>query len=309
MLRRGGSRLGALLLASLWAGLSWIFPTSPTLCWSPPRGKKRAAWQGSERLAYTSGKLKITARCFRPRIRNAAATAHPAIIYCHDGVSGISRETLLFCREMADWGYVVFAPAFRGEDGSDGEVEVAKGEVQDVLSAISFVKKLPGVDPRRIALLGTSHGALIAILAASRTSEIVALIECYGVTNVYAWWDYLKTHGFDTDDPLSRKTYGKGPKDRPQAFEIRDARAVAHRISCPVLILHGEKDRIVPADQAIEFHSVLVRLGKNATFKQYKDAGHGFLVYAPPFRSRDSDSVARKQALDDVRDFLVQTMR
>lgn len=223
---------------------------------------------------YTSDGLKVKGLLFVP----PGAKRFPLVVFSHDGISGISKYHRLSSARLAKAGYVVFAPSYRGEDGSEGTVEVAKGEVRDVLNALPLLAALPEVDPDRIALAGASHGALISLLAAARNPQVKAVVAAYGVTDIYRWWDYLKKANKVGNDEVTRRTYGGGPQDRPESFAIRHALAVSDKIRCPVLILQGEKDDIVPPEQG---RFLKEALGSRAQLELYPDALHGFLVYAP----------------------------
>jgi len=258
-------------------------------------------------LFYQSGKLKIRALLYRPAPPSGTSrpTRFPGIIYNHDGVDGITPMTRHWCRNLAAQGFVILAPSYRGEDGSEGMVEVAKGEVDDALAALDLLAKRAEVDPRHLAMVGTSHGALISILAASRTSRLAAVVAGYGVMDPYSWWEHLQRNHFDTSDPLTRRTFGLGPDDRPASFRIRDARRVASRIKCPVLILQGEKDLVVPPGQARELDQALRAAAVPVSLRLYPDAGHGFLIYAEPgpeFGPREI--IQARQANDELVVFL-----
>lgn len=240
---------------------------------------------------YMSGKLQVKGLLFLP----PSAEPLPAVVFCHDGISGISREHRLSSLRLARAGYVVFSPAYRGEDGSEGVVEVAKGEVQDVLASLPLLAELPQVDGDRIALAGASHGALISALAAARSPRVKAVVMAYGVADIYSWWDYLKATNQLGNDPVTARTYGKGPIHRPHSFAIRNAVSVANSIDCPVLILQGEKDTIVPPDQALKMKAALDKAGKPNEMKLYPDCLHGFLVYAPYLDDADPKEKAQTE--------------
>ena len=254
------------LLVSIWLLLAPGLVAERTL--PPVQGVSVREW------TYPSDGLKVKGLLFVP----AEARKLPLVIFSHDGISGVSKYHRLASARLAKAGYVVFAPSYRGEDGSEGTVEVAKGEVRDVLNAIPLLCLLPEVDPQRIGLAGASHGALISLLAAARSDQVKAVVSAYGVTDIYRWWEYLKKANKVGNDEVTRRTYGQGPQDRPQSFAIRHALGVTDQIRCPVLILQGEKDDIVPADQARVLKEAL---GERAQLQLYPDALHGFLVYAP----------------------------
>lgn len=226
---------------------------------------------------YTSDGLRVKGELYLPPSKERL----PLVLFNHDGISGISREHRLSAVRIARAGYVVFCPSYRGEDGSEGIVEIAKGEVQDVLNSLPLLKSLKQVDPQRIAIAGASHGALISILAASQVKDFKAIVSAYGVMDIYSWYSYLKRTDQLGGDPITSRTYGKGPEKRPQSFKIRNALGAIPKLSAPVLLLQGAKDTIVPLAQAEIMARRLKEAGKAFQIKVYPDALHGFLVYAP----------------------------
>lgn len=278
----------------------------PTWADRPLEVEEVGVWEGVRvsEWTYRSGRLKVKGLLFEP----AGEGPLPCVIFCHDGIQGISREHRLASLRLARHGYVVFSPSYRGEDGSEGEIEIARGEVDDVLNALPLLEALPHVDPQRIGLVGASHGALISVLAASRSDRFRAVVAAYGVMDIYRWWDYLVRTDRLGKDPITRRTYGGGPRDRPEAFRIRNAVSVAHRLRCPVLILHGGRDEVVPPEQARYLKAALDRAGVPNRLVIYPDCLHGFLVYAP-FLEQGVDPAERRQteqAWQVMLDFLEQ---
>jgi dipeptidyl aminopeptidase/acylaminoacyl peptidase len=261
-----------------------------------------------QQITYLSGALRIKARVFWP----VGKGPFPAIVFNHGGVTGISKGTIKRCAELAQAGFAVFASSYRGEDGSDGQVEVAKGEVNDALAGLAWLQANPRVDPRRIAIGGTSHGAAVSLLAAARTNQFRSLVFMYGVSDLYAWYAYLQRTNQLSNDQLTRQTYGDGPQDQPESFKIRNVLSGVDRLPprMPTLILQGGADTIVPPEQAVVLRDALNRSGRPVTLKVYPKSPHGF------FNNRDIEirsSPARGQASVDafntVVGFLRQTLR
>ena len=174
---------------------------------------------------------------------------------------------------------MVFASSYRGEDGSDGRVEVSKGEVDDVLAGMNWIKTQARVDPKRMSMMGTSHGALVGLLAAARTKELRALVFAYGVSDIYKWYQYLLDSKQLANDQLTKDTYGNGPSDRPQSFAIRNGLNFLSKIpvNMPTLILQGEKDTTVPLEQAQLLFDGLTKLERPVILKTYPNSEHGFI--------------------------------
>lgn len=231
------------------------------------------------RWTYRSHHYNVKGLLFIPP--TPAGQKRPVVIFSHDGISGISREHRLSSLRLAKAGYVVFSPSYRGEDGSEGMVEVAKGEVDDVLQAMELLRGVPEADSQRLALVGASHGALISFLAAARSPQVKAVVVAYGVMDIYRWWDYLTRTGKRGRDEVTRRTYGDGPASRPKSFAMRNALGVVPQINCPVLVLQGKKDDIVPYQQAHYLQEAMRKAGKECRVELYPDCLHGFLVYAP----------------------------
>lgn len=225
-------------------------------------------------VAYPSGSLTVRGFLFLPE----GEARSPAVIFNHGGVSGVSEDMKRRARDLAQLGYVVFAPAYRGEGGSEGNIEVAAGEVDDVLAAADLLSRHPRVNSDRMAVAGSSHGALISVLATAREPDrFRCLVECCGVMDVVKWYRYLVENDFDVSDSLSVAVYGHGPEDKPEAFRARMAVTRADRIRIPVLIQQGEKDRIVPPEQARFFEQALRDAGHHEVERRmYPLLGHAF---------------------------------
>jgi dipeptidyl aminopeptidase/acylaminoacyl peptidase len=258
-------------------------------------------------LTYKSGALRIKAFTVRPQI----AGRLPAVILNHGGVDGISQSTKARARDLARAGFAVFASAYRGEDGSDGRIEIAKGEVDDVLNGMKWFSTQPYVDASRVGMFGTSHGALIGLIAASRSPSLRGLVFAYGVADIYAWYRYLVDSKQLGQDALTKEIYGNGPEDKPQNFLERHGLRVVPRLSnrLPILIQQGAKDTVVPLEQAQILARELEKHGKRYRLEVYPNSAHGFITSREAVLKRFGESSAAYGESVDAWDAAVRFLR
>lgn len=258
-------------------------------------------------VRYPSGELMVTGWLFVNPF--SAVDVEPCLVFNHGGVDGVTETTRAKARWLAKQGYVVFAPSYRGEDDSEGEIEVAMGEVDDVLAAIDELAKHPGIQADRFVLVGTSHGALVSVKAAARPQacgRVRAVVAAYGVMNIYAWYQHLLDNDFDVSDPLSRRIYGEGPQDKPEAFAARHALNVIDALcSSPVMVVQGARDAIVPVAQAHTLGAALAARGREGDRVAVYDHGeHGFLFWSDATKRSAEQLADTGRAWSDILAFL-----
>lgn len=144
-------------------------------------------------------------------------------------------------------------------------------DVEDTIAAISGLADAGIADPARLAVRGGSAGGW-TVLAALVSSDVFACgASYYGVAD-------LRALAEDTHDFESRYTDGLvGPM--PEAAQIYHDRAPINRVdglSCPVLLLQGLDDPIVPPAQAEMFRDALVKKGIRHAYLPYEGESHGF---------------------------------
>ena len=91
---------------------------------------------------------------------------------------GGSNPGQLFC----DMGYVAFRFDFRGCGQSEGERGriICLEEVEDAQNALSYLAGRPEVVPTRIALMGESFGAAVAVYAGGVDKRVAAVLSSGG---------------------------------------------------------------------------------------------------------------------------------
>jgi dienelactone hydrolase len=117
-------------------------------------------------------------------------------------------------------------------------------DMSDALAGLAFVRALPDVDARNIAVVGHSFGGSLTLLLAEREPGLRAVVIFSGAG--YTW-------------------------DRSPELRVRLLTAVAH-IKAPVFFLHAANDYSVAAGKGLDAR--LQQLGKPHRLKIYPAIGH-----------------------------------
>jgi len=221
-------------------------------------------------VEYLSGDLKIRAWLYQPADSPLPAPRHPvdlpapdggAIIVGHGGIWGIPPHYDIVLRRLAKAGWTVIAPSYRGEDGSDGDVEFCVGEVDDMLACYQVLKNLDTVNPDNIWLMGSSHGAIVNLLAVSRIEAdniVRGVIGLSGVYDMSGWVKWVRDiNHILLADPFFRE-FAEQDTDE---LDRRSVMGVSDRIKAPVLLVHGDNDVMVPPDQTANLAKAITDAG------------------------------------------------
>jgi dipeptidyl aminopeptidase/acylaminoacyl peptidase len=210
-------------------------------------------------IHYTSDGLTITGLISKP----PGPGPFPLILLNHGGFAP-ARSMSPYMDLFTKLGYVSLASDYRGCGNSQGKHEVARGEVRDVIAAMDYAATLPYVDASRIVHFGISHGGANALLAASRDGRIKAIVDVVGpveLADCYPYW--VKNQNKPGIKPLVGLTtvIGGTPSEAPDKWRERSALYVADQIHCPVLLLYGDADDAIPADQGPRMFEALKQAG------------------------------------------------
>jgi dipeptidyl aminopeptidase/acylaminoacyl peptidase len=144
-----------------------------------------------KKLTYKSSAdgMEIPAYLFAP-LNKRGTRGHAAMVWVHGGVHGDWGETMLpFVKEAVERGYVIVTPDYRGSTGHGAAhynaIDYGGKELDDVATAVTYLKTLPYVDPDRIGIMGWSHGGFItAHLAMRNPTPFKAAAAIVPVTNL-----------------------------------------------------------------------------------------------------------------------------
>lgn len=181
------------------------------------------------------------------------ADSDTGIVMSH-GYTGDKTEWGYFdkiAEELNEAGYNVLAFDFAGSGESDDEALKIKNQVEDLETAIDYIKSR---EIERVGLFGHSQGGLVSLR--NYSDDIEAMVLTSPVTDSMAnYADYRLTESqrkeLETEGQWT-KYREKGPrtkividKEILEEKESVDQDELLENVECPVRIIHGNKDEVV----------------------------------------------------------------
>ena len=220
------------------------------------------------RIVYLSDGLRVVGFIVKPA---QIESRLPVILFNRGGgleYGNITKENLIYLSFLASQGYVLIASQYRGNSGGEGREEFGGKDVDDVLNLIPLAESLPFTDPSRIGMLGFSRGGMMTYLAIKEGAPIKAAAVVGGLSDLL---QFFEGKGKDKMKSVIRELVGPDIEE----YKKRSAYDWPERINVPVLILHGEEDRVVDVSQARKFGERMKALGKPHELVIIPNGDHG----------------------------------
>ena len=209
---------------------------------------------------------------------SSSEKAPPLLVKAHGGPTACTGAT--FNPKIQYWtsrGFAVLDVDYGGSTGYGREyrrrLRGAWGivDIDDVCAGAQHLVKQGLADAKRLAIDGGSAGGYTTLGALAFRDVFTAGCSLYGVADLSALAS--DTHKFESRylDGL----VGKYPEDEAIYTERAPINSV-ETLDCPILLLQGDEDKIVPPNQAELMHAALLEKKVPTALKIYKGEQHGF---------------------------------
>ncbi|HYZ85178.1 MAG TPA: alpha/beta fold hydrolase [Bryobacteraceae bacterium] len=208
---------------------------------------------------------------------------HPLIVFAHGGVhSRVTPSYIHIVRELMDQGYSVIAPDYRGSTGYGrafyNQIDYGGREVDDVDEGRKWMlENYTFLDPKRVGMIGWSHGGLITLLNVFDRPDVYAVAYAgVPVSDLVARMGY-KGDGYRTTF-AARTHIGKSAEDDVKEYLRRSPVTHVAKLKTPLLVHTNTNDEDVNVLEVQRLISALKAEGKPFEYKIYQDApgGHAF---------------------------------
>jgi acetyl esterase/lipase len=229
----------------------------------------------------------------------------PIVVWIHGGGWRGGSKSNCPAAGFATLGYAAASVEYRFSNKA-----IFPAQIQDCQAAIRFLRanaKTYNIDPDRIGVWGDSAGGhLVALLGTAggqkafpmiggndnQSDRVQAVCNFYGPTNfntviaqaaadanaknIFKW----NTAG----DPYSGLIGGGLGEDTAKGDAVSPVHYVT-KDAPPMLIMHGDRDTLVPYAQSEELEAALKKAGANVLLQKFPGAGHGGgIFYGPAVR-------------------------
>ncbi|MBU8922603.1 MAG: alpha/beta hydrolase [Bacteroidales bacterium] len=176
------------------------------------------------------------------------------LIYFHGNAGNISHR-LTDLIKIHSFNINVLGVSYRGYGKSQGKPS-EDGIYKDGKAALEYATRVLGYDPGNVVVLGRSIGASVAI----HISQNIDLGGLILVTPLTSAKEYARATGLGWLSPLAGNSFNNIGK--------------IGNVVCPTLVVHGNKDNVVPLDMGRE---VFEKSVAEKRFVEIEGAGHNDL--------------------------------
>jgi dipeptidyl aminopeptidase/acylaminoacyl peptidase len=210
-----------------------------------------------------------------PDYTGPAGERPPLVVMAHGGPTGQANTVVrLDIQYFTSQGLAVVDVDYRGSSGYGRAYRQSlygrcgTDDVADCVAAARYLVAVGAVDGRRLAIRGGSAGGYIALCALTFYDDFAAGASYFGIADVEALAHSM--HKFESRY-ISRLVGGDSETRR-----TRSPINFTQQLSCPVILLQGLDDPVVPPSQANAMTAVLEAKQIPYAYLGFEGEQHGF---------------------------------
>lgn len=200
------------------------------------------------------------------RVPNTAAP--PPLVLILPGLDSVKEEFPLVERDFLVRGMATLSLDGPGQGESSLQFPIRPDYEKAVAAVIDAVESRQDLDTQRIGAVGVSLGGYYAPRAAAFEERIRACAGIAGPYNFGECWDVVPQL---TRDAFTYYSKSGSPEEAREHAGRLSLQGVAERLGCPLLIVHGRLDRLIPAEQA---ERIYAEAGGEKKLVMYDEGNH-----------------------------------
>jgi len=211
----------------------------------------------------------------------------PLIVWVHGGAWQSGDKKSCPAIRFVQKGYAVASINYRLSQHA-----IFPAQIEDCKAAVRWLRanaKQYNLDPNRFGAWGASAGGhLVALLGTTGgikefdkgqnmdvSSRVQAVCDYFGPTDLLKIADFPSTMNHTAADSPESKLIGGPILENPDACKRANPISYITKDDPPFLIVHGDKDPLVPHNQSQILYEALKKAGVNVKFHTVEGGGHG----------------------------------
>ncbi|MER2035671.1 alpha/beta hydrolase family protein [Mammaliicoccus vitulinus] len=216
----------------------------------------------TEEVIYEVDQLKLRGLLMTPH-----KDVERIVVYLRGGKGQVGKVRPARMSQFKNENTLVFAPYYRGSNGSEGRDRFCGDDLNDVVVGINILKALYPEIP--VHIVGFSRGGIQGLLT-YQSVNATSYIIWGGVTDLLMMYE----ERIDLRNMLKRMI--GHPKKQSEEYEQRNALKHIHSDSPPILIVHGDQDKQVNINMAYHLEEHLKKEQVKYRTIYEKGEGHVF---------------------------------
>lgn len=181
-------------------------------------------------------------------LRRPAGAVRPPVMIMVPGLDSTKEELEAYEGPFLQRGIATLMMDGPGQGEAEYEFPIRGDYEVAVTAAVDWLMTRPEVDTQRIGLWGVSLGGYYAPRAAAFEKRIKACIGLSGAYDFHDAWDQLPELTREAFRVRSHLATSAQAKDHARTLTLKDG--VARQIECPLFLVAGKLDRIIPWQDA-----------------------------------------------------------
>ncbi len=235
-----------------------------------------------------------------PEFQGSDDEKPPLIVMSHGGPTGHCSTSLSWAVQF--WTSRGFAVVDVNYGGSSGYGRAYRNtlrqhwginDVNDCVYAARYLVEDGLVDGKRLLIRGGSAGGFTTLCALTFTDDFAAGMTRYGVADLEA----LVSDGHKFEARYLDSLVGPYPEQKSVYYE-RSPIHHTDELACPMLVLQGSEDKVVPPQQSQQLIKALAEKDIPHVYIEFEGEGHGFRQKDNIVRAFESELAFYRQVLE-----------
>jgi acetyl esterase/lipase len=212
----------------------------------------------------------------------------PVIVWVHGGAWQAGNKKNCRSRVFLKSGFAAVSINYRLSQHA-----IFPAQIEDCKAAIRYLRanaKKYNIDPERIGVWGSSAGGHLAAMLGTTSdikdfdtgpnvdvsSSVQAVCDFFGPTDFTKMNDFESSMNHDAANSPESLLVGGAIQENKDACKRVNPITYVSRDDPPFLIVHGDKDPLVPHNQSELLYDALKKANVDVKFHTVKGGGHGF---------------------------------